>query len=147
MADFKGRKKGEVPCPKHGDFFGGSGHGSESSCQISAYYKVFPGLHVFRQISTGLFICQAAWAKGTAKILLVAQLKKHHKLQTRNSKMQIAQYKFGEALINSTDKQLFQICMFLKSMCLAIQSIILQNYLPLMSVATIKQKKHKNNIY
>ena len=128
-------------------FFGGSGHGSESSCQISAYYKVIPGLHVFRQISTGPFICQAAWAKGTAKILLVAQLKKHHKLQTRNSKMQIAQYKFGGALINSTNKQLFQICMFLKSMCLAIQSIILQNYLPLMSVATIKQKKYKNSIY
>ena len=61
--------------------------------------------------------------------------------------MQIAQYKFGGALINFTDKQLFQICMFLKSMCLAIQSILLQNYLPLMSVATIKQKKHKNNIY
>ena len=130
-----------------GIFFGGSGHGSESSCQISAYYKFFPGLHVFRHISTELFIRQAAWAKGTAKILLVAQLKKHHKLQTRNSKMQIAQYKFGKALINSTDKQLFQICMFLKSMCLAIQSIILQNYLPLMSVATIKQKKHKNSIY
>ena len=31
-----------------GFFFGGSGHGSESSCQLSAYYKVFPGLHVFR---------------------------------------------------------------------------------------------------
>ena len=130
-----------------GIFVCGSGHGSESLCQISAYYKVFPGLHVFRQISTGLFIRQAAWAKGTAKILLVAQLRKHHKLQTRNSKMQIAQYKFRGVLINSTDKQLFQICMFLKSMCLAIQSIILQNYLPLMSVATIKQKKHKNNIY
>ena len=130
-----------------GFFFGGSGHGPESLCQISAYCKVFPGLHVFRRISSGLFIRQAAWAKGTAKILLVVQLKKHHKLQTRNSKMQIAQYEFGKALINSTDKQLFQICMFLKSMCLAIQSIILQNYLPLMSVATIKQKKHKNSIY
>ena len=130
-----------------GFYFGGSGHGSESSCQISAYYKFFPGLHVFRRISTGLFIRQAAWAKGTAKIFLVAQLKKHHKLQTRNSKMQIGQYKFGKALINSIDKQLFQICMFLKSMCLAIQSIILQNYLPLMSVATIKPKKHKNSIY
>ena len=130
-----------------GFFFGGSGHGPEPSCQISAYYKVFPGLHVFRRISTGLFIRHAAWAKGTAKILLVAQLKKHHKLQTRSSKMQIAQYEFGKALINSTDKQLFQICMFLKSMCLAIQSIILQNYLPLMSVATIEQKKHKNSIY
>ena len=35
-------------------FFGGSGHGSESSCQISAYYKFFPGLHVFCRISTGL---------------------------------------------------------------------------------------------
>ena len=108
------------------------------ACISSYFYRT-----VFRRIS----IRQAAWAKGTAKILLVAQLKKHHKLQTRNSKMQIAQYKFGKALINSTDKQLFQICVFLKSMCLAIQSIILQNYLPLMSVATIKQKKHKNSIY
>ena len=96
-----------------------------------------------------IFIRQAAWAKGTAKILLVAQLRKHHKLQARNSKMQIAQYKFGGALINCTGKQLFQICMFLKSMCLAIPSIILQNYLLLImiSVATVKQKKHKNSIY
>ena len=30
-----------------GFFFGGSGHGPESSRQISAYYKFFPGLHVF----------------------------------------------------------------------------------------------------
>ena len=37
-----------------GFFFGGSGHGPESSCQISAYYKFFPGLHVFCRISTGL---------------------------------------------------------------------------------------------
>ena len=138
MADFKGRKKGEVPCPKHGDFILVA-----QDMALSHRAKFY----VFRCISTGLFIRQAAWAKGTAKILLVAQLKKHHKLQTRNSTMQIAQYKFGKALINSTDKQLFQICMFLKSMCLAIQSIILQNYLPLMSVATIKQKKHKNSIY
>ena len=36
-----------------GFFFGGSRHGPESSCQISAYYK-FPGLHVFYRISTGL---------------------------------------------------------------------------------------------
>ena len=26
-----------------GFFFGGSGHGPESLCQISAYYKFFPG--------------------------------------------------------------------------------------------------------
>ena len=37
-----------------GFFFGGSGHDFESSCQISAYYKFFPGLHVFCRISTGL---------------------------------------------------------------------------------------------
>ena len=37
-----------------GFFFGGSGHGPESSRQISAYYKFFPGLHVFCRISTGL---------------------------------------------------------------------------------------------
>ena len=61
--------------------------------------------------------------------------------------MQIGQYTLGGALINSTGKQLFQICMFLKSMCIATQSIILQTYLQLMSVATIKQKKYKNSIY
>ena len=33
--------------------FGGSEHGPESSCQISAYYRFFSGLHVFC-ISTGL---------------------------------------------------------------------------------------------
>ena len=53
MADLKG-EKGEVPCPKYGDFFGGSGHGPESSRQFSAYYKFFPGLQVFCRISTGL---------------------------------------------------------------------------------------------
>ena len=47
MGDFKGRKKVEVPCPKHGDFLGGSGHGPESLCQISAYYKFFPGKSYF----------------------------------------------------------------------------------------------------
>ena len=41
-------------CKTWGFFFGGSGHGPESSCQISAYYKFFPGLHVFSRISTGL---------------------------------------------------------------------------------------------
>ena len=30
-----------------GFLFGGSGHGSESSCQISAYYKFFPGKSYF----------------------------------------------------------------------------------------------------
>ena len=38
-----------------GFFFGGSGHGSESSCQISAYYKFFLGFNVFCRISTGLY--------------------------------------------------------------------------------------------
>ena len=52
MADFKGRKKGEVPLPKHGDFFfGGSGHDPESLCQISAYYKFFPGKSYFYRTS------------------------------------------------------------------------------------------------
>ena len=37
-----------------GFFFGGSGHGPESSCEISAYYKFFPGFNVFCRISTGL---------------------------------------------------------------------------------------------
>ena len=92
MVDFKGRKKGKSHVQNMGIFFGGSGHGSESLCQISAYYKFFPGLHVFRRIS----IRQAAWAKGTAKILLVAQLKKHHNLQTRNSTMQIANINLGK---------------------------------------------------
>ena len=38
-------------------FFGGSGHGHESSCQISAYYKFFPGFSACCRISTGL-ICE-----------------------------------------------------------------------------------------
>ena len=37
-----------------GFFFGGSGHDPESLCQISAYYKFFPGFNVFCRISTGL---------------------------------------------------------------------------------------------
>ena len=37
-----------------GFFFGGSGHGSEPSCQISAYYKLFSGFRVFCRISTRL---------------------------------------------------------------------------------------------
>ena len=31
-----------------------SGHNPELSCQISAYYKIFPGFNVFYRISTGL---------------------------------------------------------------------------------------------
>ena len=49
-------------------FLGGSEHGLESSCQISAYYKFFPGLHVFC-ISTGLirkhvnkYFCYEIWS-------------------------------------------------------------------------------------
>ena len=37
-----------------GFFFGGSEHGPESSCQISACYKFFQGLHEFCRISTRL---------------------------------------------------------------------------------------------
>ena len=37
-----------------GFFFVGSGHGPESLCQISAYYKFFPGFNVFCRISTEL---------------------------------------------------------------------------------------------
>ena len=86
--------------------------------QFSHFDTCFTQPHVYGDIQAAflcirsgncIFIRQAASAKGTAKILLVAQLRKHHKLQTRNSKMQIAQYKFGGALINSTGKQLLQI--------------------------------------
>ena len=55
MADFKGRKRGKCHVQNMGIFFGGSGHGSEPSCQISAYYKSFPGFNVFCRISTGLY--------------------------------------------------------------------------------------------
>ena len=41
MADFKGRKRGKCHVQNMGIFFGGSGHGSEPSCQISAYYRFF----------------------------------------------------------------------------------------------------------
>ena len=54
MADFKDQKRGKSHVQNMGIFFGGLGHGSESPCQISAYYKFFPGLHVFCRISTGL---------------------------------------------------------------------------------------------
>ena len=54
MADFKGRKRGRSHVQNMGIFFGDSEHGPESSCQISAYYKFFLGLHVFCRISTGL---------------------------------------------------------------------------------------------
>ena len=54
MADFKGQKKGSPMSETWGFFFGGSEHGPESSCQISAYYQFFPGFNVFRRISTGL---------------------------------------------------------------------------------------------
>ena len=54
MADFKGRKGGKSLVQNMGIFFGGLGHGPESLCQISAYYKFFPGLHVFCRIPTGL---------------------------------------------------------------------------------------------
>ena len=37
-----------------GIFFGGSGHGPESSCQISAYYNFFRDFNVFCRISIGL---------------------------------------------------------------------------------------------
>ena len=54
MADFKGRKWGKSHVQNMGIFFGGSGHGPESSCQISAYYKFFAGFNVFCRVSTGL---------------------------------------------------------------------------------------------
>ena len=37
-----------------GFFFGGLGHGSASSCQISANHKFFSGFNVFCGVSTGL---------------------------------------------------------------------------------------------
>ena len=55
MADFKGQKGGSPMSKTWGFFFGGSGHGPESLCQTSAYYKFFPGFNVFCRISTGLF--------------------------------------------------------------------------------------------
>ena len=55
MADFKGRKREKSRIQNMRIFFfGSSGHGSESSCQISAYYKFFPGFNVFCRISTAL---------------------------------------------------------------------------------------------
>ena len=55
MAGFKGRKRGNCHATSKtwGFFFGGSGHGPESSCQILAY-KFFPGFNVFCRISSGL---------------------------------------------------------------------------------------------
>ena len=53
MADFKGRKGGSPTSKTWGFFFGGLGHGSELSCQISAYYKFFQGKI---KLSTGLIL-------------------------------------------------------------------------------------------
>ena len=47
MADFKGRKRGKSHVQNVGIFFGDSGHGTEPSCQISAYYKFFQGKNYF----------------------------------------------------------------------------------------------------
>ena len=47
MTDFKGRKRRKSHVQDMGMFFGGSEHGPESSCQISAHYKFFPGFNVF----------------------------------------------------------------------------------------------------
>ena len=62
MADFRGRKRGKSHVQNMGIFFGGSGHVPESSCKISAYYKFFPGLHVFCRISTGLLLRISGYA-------------------------------------------------------------------------------------
>ena len=53
MADFQDQKSQKSYVQNLGIFCGGSGHGPESSGQISAYYKFFWGFNVF-SISTGL---------------------------------------------------------------------------------------------
>ena len=45
-------KKGKSLIQNMGIFFGGLEHGPESSCQISAYYKFFPGKSYFYQTNT-----------------------------------------------------------------------------------------------
>ena len=47
MSDFKGQKMEKTQIQNTGIFFGGSGHGPESSCQILAYYKFFLGKSYF----------------------------------------------------------------------------------------------------
>ena len=54
MANFKGQKRGKSHVQNMGIFFGVSGHGSESLCQISVYNKFFLDFNVFCRISTGL---------------------------------------------------------------------------------------------
>ena len=58
MADFEGRKRGKSHVQNMGIFLGGSGHGAEASCQISAYYKFFPGKSYFYRniFHTGNFL-------------------------------------------------------------------------------------------
>ena len=55
LADFKGHKRGSPRSKTWGFFFGGSGRGPESSCQISAYYKFFPGKSYFNRTIYGHF--------------------------------------------------------------------------------------------
>ena len=67
-----------------GIFLGDSGHGPEPSCQISAYYKFFPGFNVFCRISTGLLVntlsnyCEAI---GMFENLFVAKRKNNKRFE------------------------------------------------------------------
>ena len=76
MADFKGRKRGKSHVQNMGIFFGGSGHGSESSCQISAYYKFFSGFacilsYFYRTKTLSLFSQHEFLEKGVSLPKLV----------------------------------------------------------------------------
>ena len=60
MADFKGRKRGKSHVQNMGIFFGGSGHGLEPLCQISAYYKFFQGKSYFYRTKTPVYVVSSA---------------------------------------------------------------------------------------
>ena len=49
MVDFKSQKSGNSHVQNNGIFFVGSGHGHDSSRQIPADYKFFPGKSYFYQ--------------------------------------------------------------------------------------------------
>ena len=72
MAHFKGRERGKSHFQNMGIFFGGSGHGPESLCQISAYHKFFLCFNVFCRNSTGLSVLVINHACG--QIAIVIQL-------------------------------------------------------------------------
>ena len=57
-------------------FFGGSGHGPESSCQILAYYKFFPGKSYFYRTTVKPLSDAKGKAAGTTNLDFSSMVRK-----------------------------------------------------------------------